>query len=143
MKIQYKIIFVFFVFFFGLILGSTVEAVEFELRERGNLVVTSDPKGDPFELGVTAIPVLTANLAVLAAVLLYRNKRMSIRLSKVISVYSGLEISPRVTLIIILSILSIYIAFSVEELTQGQEGLGDYQTMMRYQESFKQGDIWD
>jgi len=82
----------------------------------GYLVLELETEIDPFELGIWAIPVISANLAVFIFGFLHYKKILPNPVQNALNFLVNFDISPKITFIVLVTILSIYIAFTFEEL---------------------------
>ena len=87
-----------------------------ELEELGIALVV-----DPFVTGVWIIPLLLSNIAVFAILFSYHAKKLPKSVMKSIDFVFTFEVSKKITLIIILLILAIYIGASVGDLGTEEE----------------------
>ena len=71
----------------------------------------------PFEMGILAIPVITSNIILILFGTLYYKKKLPSSISNSINKIRTFEISKKPTLIILLIIFSVYIGFSIPELS--------------------------
>jgi len=93
----------------------------------GYLVLDLETEIDPFELGIWAIPVITANLVVFIFGFLYYKKVLPNFVKTPLNFLVNFDISPKITVMILVTILSIYIGFTVEELfLNEQDQWADY-----------------
>ena len=93
----------------------------------GNLVLELETEIDPLELGIWAIPVITANLVVFIFGFLYYKKVLPNFVRTALNFLVNFDISPKITIIILVTILGIYIGFTVEELfLNEQDQWADY-----------------
>jgi len=93
----------------------------------GYLVLDLETEIDPFELGIWAIPVITANLVVFIFGFLYYKKVLPNPVKSALNFLVIFDISPKITVITLVAILSIYIGFTVEELfLNEQDQWADY-----------------
>ena len=80
------------------------------------LVIETETQIEPFELGIWAIPVIIANLVVLIFGILYYKKILPNLVKRSLNFLVNVDISPKITAIVLITILSIYIVLSFEEL---------------------------
>ncbi len=93
----------------------------------GYLVLELETEIDPFELGIWAIPVISANLAVFIFGFLHYKKILPNPVQNALNFLVNFDISPKITVITLVIILSIYIGFTVEELfLNEQDQWADY-----------------
>lgn len=83
-------------------------------------------KIDPFEIGAMATSLFASSVIILGLALLYFKKKLPMQLIKLFKKIFDFEISKKVTVITIIIILGIYIAFTAGEL-QNEEIWLDYQ----------------
>jgi len=69
-----------------------------------------------FETGLWAYPVITANVIVFGLALFYFRKKLPTPLVKLFRFIFNFEVSKRVAFFVIVAVLAIYIAFSIEEV---------------------------
>lgn len=81
-----------------------------------SLVLEIETEIEPFELGIWAIPVIIANLVVLIFGILYYKKILPNLVRRSLNFLVNIDISPKITAIVLITILSIYIVSSIEEL---------------------------
>jgi len=93
----------------------------------GYLVLELETEIDPFELGIWAIPVITANLVVFIFGFLYYKKVLPNFVRNGLQFLVNFDISAKITVITLVAILGIYIGFTVEELfLNEQDQWADY-----------------
>jgi len=80
------------------------------------LVVENETEIDPFELGIWAIPVITANLIVFIFGFLYYKKILPNFVRSRLHFLVNFDISPKITALALIAILSIYIGTNFQEL---------------------------
>jgi len=80
------------------------------------LVVENETEIDPFELGIWAIPVITANLIVFIFGFLYYKKILPNFVGSRLHFLVNFDISPKITALALIAILSIYIGTNFQEL---------------------------
>jgi len=80
------------------------------------LVVEIETEIEPFELGIWAIPVITANLVVLIFGILYYKKIFPNLVRRSLNFLVNFDISPKVTIIALVIILSFFILLNFDEL---------------------------
>jgi len=92
-----------------------------------NLTNEEATRVDPFELGVSAIPVLIINFILLGLAIAYYKKILPNAFLNSIKFLLKFEVSQRIAAITIVVILAVYIVFTVEELTiyEGEQ-FGDF-----------------
>jgi len=93
----------------------------------GYLVLELESEIDPFELGIWAIPVIFANLAVFIFGFLHYKKILPNPVRNALNFLVNFDISPKITFTVLVTILSIYIVFTFEELfLNEQDQWADY-----------------
>lgn len=80
---------------------------------------------DPFTTGVWAGPLLVTNIVVFALTFFYFKKKLPYFVTKSIDLIFNFEVSKKLTIFAIVILLGIYVAFSVNELTE-EETWEDY-----------------
>ena len=80
------------------------------------LVIETETQIEPLELGIWAIPVIIANLVVFIFGFLYYKKILPNLVRRSLNFLVNVDISPKITVIVLITILSIYIVSSIEEL---------------------------
>jgi len=80
-----------------------------------------DETVDPFEFGVLFLPFLVTNLILLGIFILYHRKKLPTLIEKSIKFIFNFEVSKRVSLLVILALLAIYVAFSFHELLEPEQ----------------------
>jgi len=73
---------------------------------------------NPFELGVYFYPFIFANLLVLGIYFLYGSEKLPNLVQRLIKFIFNFEVSQRVSLLVILILLAIYVSFSFKELSE-------------------------
>ena len=87
---------------------------------------------EPFETSIWLIPVLSFSILFLILGFTYYKKKLPDKIYDCIKFLLNFEISKRVTLILIITILVFYIGFSVNELSINEDGQWeDYQILKR------------
>ena len=76
---------------------------------------------DPFQAGIWAAPLFVCNILVFICLLLYYKKKLPNNFKNIIEYIFNFEISKKISVIVILVLLSIYVGFSFEELTTEEE----------------------
>ena len=96
---------------------------------------------DSFEVGISTIPVLTANVVILILGILYYTKHLPKTIQNSIRFILNFEVSRKVSIIAIVVILGIYIAFTVPELSvyEGDEW-PDFKRIEEVLEDFPYGE---
>lgn len=77
-----------------------------------------DETVDPFEFGVLFPTFLIANLILLGIFILYHTKKLPKLIEQSIKFIFNFEVSKRVSILVILVLLSVYVAFSSPELAE-------------------------
>ena len=80
---------------------------------------------DKFELGFWAIPLILTSIIILGISILYLKNKLPSPITKSFKFIYNFEVSKKVSILVILVLLSIYIAGTVEEL-KVEESFGDY-----------------
>lgn len=80
---------------------------------------------DKFELGFWAIPLILTSIIILGISILYLKNKLPSPITKSFKFIYNFEVSKKVSILVILVLLSIYIAGTVEEL-KVEEAFGDY-----------------
>lgn len=80
---------------------------------------------DKFELGFWAIPLILTSIIILGISILYLKNKLPSPITKSFKFIYNFEVSKKVSILVILVLLSIYIAGTVEEL-KVEESYGDY-----------------
>ena len=107
-----------------------------EVRDKeSDLITSSGTPKNQFEFGVLFIPLLLSNLILLTIGILNYKKKLPILIKTPINFIFNFEISRKVAVIVITSLLILYIGLSVEEL-QSQEILGDFPGVKKAAENF-------
>jgi len=76
---------------------------------------------DPFQVGIGAGTLIVVNILVFIGLALYFKKRLPKNFKKLIDFIFNFEISKKISAIVIIIFLSIYVVFSFEELTTEEE----------------------
>lgn len=103
--------------------------------KESNLIISSDTPQNQFEFGILFIPLLLSNLTLLTIGVLNYKKKLPVLIKAPINFIFNFEISRKVAVIVITSLLILYIGFSVEEL-QYEETLGDFPGVKKNAENF-------
>ena len=82
---------------------------------------------NPYETGVWTYPLLVTNFVLFAIGILYFKNRLPTPLTKSIKFIFDFEVSKKISLIVIVILLSIYVGLSASELST-EETWGDYKT---------------
>lgn len=99
---------------------------------------------DPLETGPLAIPLVIANSTLIGVGLAYYKRKLPAYVSKPIEFILNFEVSKRITIIVAIILLAIYIGFSIPELTLNEEEqVGDYQVLKQALELWPFGDSDD
>ena len=99
---------------------------------------------DPFEAGPLAIPLVIANFVLIGTGLAYYKRKLPASVSKPIESILNFEVSKRITIIVAIILLVIYIGFSIPELTLNEEDqVGDYQVLKQALDLWPFGDSDD
>ena len=80
-----------------------------------------DETVDPFEIGVLFLPFLVANLIILGIFILYHTKKLPTLIDKSIKFIFNFEVSKKVSLLVILALLAVYVAFNFHELLEPEQ----------------------
>jgi len=80
------------------------------------LVLENETEIDPFELGIWAVPIITANLIVFIFGFLYYKKILPNPVKNALNFLIHFDISPKITALALITILSIYIGTNFQEL---------------------------
>jgi len=80
------------------------------------LILETETQIDPFEFGVWATPVITANLIVLIFSILYLKKLLPNPIRNSLNSLISFDISPKITIIALVTILSFFIMLNFDEL---------------------------
>jgi hypothetical protein len=112
------------------LIKSTVNAdsLGIEVRDKeGRLVISTNesPRGNPFEFGIWAFPILATNLILLVIGVLYYKKRLPNFIKESINFVFNFEVSQKTALIILVGLFVIFIGFKVNEIPYN-ETWGDY-----------------
>jgi len=76
---------------------------------------------EPFQAGIWAGPLVVGNILVFIGLALYYKKRLPGNFKKLIDFVFNFEISKKISVIVIIVLLSIYVGFSFQELTTEEE----------------------
>jgi hypothetical protein len=125
---------------------NNANAVGIEVRDQeGRLVASSQEpikKSNPFELGVWAFPILTANLLLLLLGILNYKKILPTTVKKSIQFILNFEVSHKISFIILASLLMIYVGYNVNEIwNPKEESWGDYQSAFNQAKNFSYGSL--
>ncbi|MBI2006345.1 MAG: hypothetical protein HYS75_03625 [Nitrosopumilales archaeon] len=98
----------------------------------------------PFEAGPLAIPLVIANFVLIGVGLAYYKRKLPTSVSKPIESILNFEVSKRITIIVAIILLAIYIGFSIPELTLNEaDQVGDYQVLKQALDLWPFGDSDD
>jgi len=86
---------------------------------------TPDPMVNPFHLGIHLIPFFAVNLLVLGIYLMYSSQNLPTIVQKSIRFIFNFDVSQRISLLVILILLSVYVALTFHELSE-PELWGDF-----------------
>ncbi|HEV2192729.1 MAG TPA: hypothetical protein VGR54_03815 [Nitrosopumilaceae archaeon] len=115
-------------------LVTNAYAIGIEARnQEGKLVFgnseSSSHAHNAFEFGVWAFPILATNLILLLLGILYYKKRLPAIVKKIIDFILNFEVSRKIALIIVISLIAIYVIFNVSKIwNPEEESWGDYQS---------------
>jgi len=114
---------------------NNANAVGIEVRDQeGRLVISSlEPteNSNLFEPGAWALPILTVNLIFLFLVILNYKKGLPVIITKSFKFIFEYEVSHKVALIIVVSLIAIYVIFNVGKIWNSEEeSWGDYETVV-------------
>ncbi|MGQ0377398.1 MAG: hypothetical protein ACT4OW_07855, partial [Nitrososphaerota archaeon] len=99
---------------------------------------------DPLEAGPLAIPLVISNSVLIGVGLAYYKRKLPTYVNKPIELILNYEVSKRITIIVAIIMLAIYIGFSIPELTVNEEEqVGDYQVLKQALELWPFGDSDD
>ena len=92
--------------------------------------VLQDVETEPFEVGLLAVPLFIANIILFGIGFLYYKKKLPSIFQNSIKLILNFEISKKITLVVGIIFLAIYIIFSVGELSLNEEEqYGDYRIL--------------
>ncbi len=119
---------------------TSAYAIGIEVRNQEGKLVISNPESpthNPFELGVWAFPILATNLILLLLGIFYYKKRLPTIVKKIIDFILNFEISRKIAIIIIVSLIAIYIIFNVGKIWNSEEeSWGDYRGVFEEAKNF-------
>src|SRR6266571_1030161 len=100
---------------------STVnaESVGIEVRDKEGHLITSingSTKGNPFEFGIWAFPLISTNLILLVIGILYHKKLLPRFIKESINFIFNFEVSRKIALIVVVSLIAIYVIFNVGKI---------------------------
>ena len=90
---------------------------------------------DPLEPGILTIPILLTNFVILGLGIAYFKGKLPNPIIKSIKFIFNFEVSKKVALVVLVIILGLYIAFTINELSS-EEALGDYSRVKRSVEAW-------
>jgi len=76
---------------------------------------------EPFQVGIWAVPLVVGNILVFIGLALYFKKKLPDNFKNLIDYVFNFEISKKISAIVIIVLLSIYVGFSFQELTTEEE----------------------
>jgi len=79
-----------------------------------------------FELGNWGIPLIIFNLIFFSFLILYKLKKLPTTITNFISLVTTNDLSPKLTIVILLVLFSLYVIFSIDEFEREEFELGDY-----------------
>lgn len=108
-------------------------ALGLEVRDdQGRLIASSQenpPGRNPYEFSTLAIPILIVNITIFVIWFFHRQKKISA--NKIIETIYRLEISKKITFIVITSILLVYVLLSIDRIEHSvEESWGDFTGLM-------------
>jgi len=119
------------IFFFVLITISLLSFNQFILP-KFLIELTSDfpsTTQNTFELGLWAFPLLISN-SIFATILIIYKFQKNNSFTRSITSILNFDISKKITLLFLIVIFSIYLAFSIDEFFYEEQGLGDYNVLL-------------
>ena len=90
---------------------------------------------DPLEPGILAFPILLTNFVILGLGIAYFKGKLPNQITKSIKFIFNFEVSKKVAFVVLVVILGLYIAFTINELSS-EEALGDYTRVKRSVEAW-------
>ena len=90
---------------------------------------------DPLEPGFLTIPILLTNFVILGLGIAYFKGKLPNQITKSIKFIFNFEVSKKVAFVVLVVILGLYIAFTINELSS-EEALGDYTRVKRSVEAW-------
>jgi len=90
---------------------------------------------DPLEPGILAFPILLTNFVILGVGIAYFKGKLPNQITKSIKFIFNFEVSKKVAFVVLVIILGLYIAFTINELSS-EEALGDYTRVKRSVEAW-------
>ncbi len=110
---------------------------------QNNVSAESDGNKNIFEMGERSIPLLLINIILFSLFILHYKKNLPSSILQFFNYVRDFEVSKRVTVVIILVLLGLYIIFSVPELSESEIG-PDVQGVREAAESFSiKEDLFD
>ncbi len=97
---------------------------------------------DPLEPGILTIPILLTNFVMLGVGIAYFKGKLPNQIIKSIKFIFNFEVSKKVAFVVLVVILGLYIAFTINELSS-EEALGDYSRVKRSVEAWSFEDLQD
>ena len=97
---------------------------------------------DPLEPGILTIPILLTNFVMLGVGIAYFKAKLPNQIIKSIKFIFNFEVSKKVAFVVLVVILGVYIAFTINELSS-EEALGDYSRVKRSVEAWSFEDLQD
>ena len=97
---------------------------------------------DPLEPGILTIPILLTNFVMLGVGIAYFKGKLPNQIIKSIKFIFNFEVSKKVAFVVLVIILGLYIAFTINELSS-EEALGDYSRVKRSVEAWSFEDLQD
>jgi hypothetical protein len=114
----------------------TINSAQAKLDVRNNsgeVIPSNDKqpaKDNPFQLGQWAIPIFVTNVILLIVGVLYYKKKIPLILLEWMNKLYNFEVSPKVSWIIVVSLLAIFVGFSIDKFQHSDEvNWGDYQVL--------------
>ena len=96
---------------------------------------------EPYEVGAYALPLILSNLVVLGIAVLYFRNKLPENVKKSIDFIFHFEISKKIAIVTLVTILAIYILLTVNELSE-EEAFGDYTRVKQRLATWNIGQIW-
>ena len=90
---------------------------------------------DPLEPGILTIPILLTNFVILGLGIAYFKGKLPNQITKSIKFIFNFEVSKKVAFVVLVVILGLYIAFTINELSS-EEALGDYSRVKKSVEAW-------
>ncbi|WP_179360910.1 hypothetical protein [Nitrosopumilus cobalaminigenes] len=79
-----------------------------------------------FELGNSGLMLIISNIVFISFLILYKLKKLPISIYKIIDLIIRKDVSQKISLLIITSLIFFYVIFSIDELSREEFELGDY-----------------